>query len=68
MIEFTEEELEYITYIKSRYEDHCDDGWRCDFCEPNCTCDEDYLNDLINDMIIKFPRLKEKYGEIWYRI
>ena len=36
------------------YDSFTSDGWRCDFCEPNCTCDEDFLTDRAGEIASKY--------------
>ena len=64
-MEFTKDELDYIGGVKRIYEDYVSDGWRCDFCEPDCTCDEDKIKELIDGVIAEFPRLSSHFHEIW---
>ena len=45
------------------------DGWRCDFCESNCTCDEDDLRLKVEEIALKYPKsgwtLLEIENAIW---
>lgn len=53
-MELTEEQIVFIANLGSRYYMRMTDGWRCDFCEPHCTCDDDYIDGLINDYVDEF--------------
>jgi hypothetical protein len=51
---FTDKQHEVIQSLRYRYYMHISDGWRCDFCEPGCDCDEIYLERLVNDYVNEF--------------
>ena len=51
---FTEDQIIFIQGLAARYHMRLTDGWRCDFCEPDCNCDEIYLDGLENDYMEKF--------------
>ncbi len=53
-MELTDEQIIFIHELGCRYYMHMSDGWRCDFCEPDCNCDEIYVDGLVEDYVNKF--------------
>jgi hypothetical protein len=54
MTTLTDDQLNFIHELGCRYYSHMSDGWRCDFCEPDCNCDEIYVDGLVDDYVNKF--------------
>lgn len=50
----TDEHINFIYTLNSRYRMHMNDSWRCDFCESGCDCDESYAKSLLDDYSEKF--------------
>ena len=42
------------------YEMHESEFDRCDFCEPNCTCDRDFMQGLVDGVSEKFPNVSDQ--------
>lgn len=53
-MELTDEQINFIQELGHRYYMHMGDGWRCDFCESDCNCDEIYVDGLVEDYVNKF--------------
>lgn len=67
-MEYTEEEYQFIKLQSIKLEVYYSDGWRCDFCESGCTCDQNYESDLVEEVIKKFPRLSESKDQVLDKI
>lgn len=53
-MELTDEQINFIQELGHRYYMYMGDGWRCDFCESDCNCDEIYVEGLVDDYANKF--------------
>lgn len=58
-----EEYRSAITDAARRYDLYTGDAWRCDFCEPNCNCDQQFLEGLAEEIYSKFPYI-ESFDQI----
>lgn len=61
---FTNEEEFFIRNKSLSYSAYITDPFRCDFCEADCTCDEEYLKERIEEIVEEFPRLIGRENEI----
>lgn len=52
-----DEEYDKLHRQRNYYDLVTSDPWRCDFCDWPCTCDDDLLDRLVDEMVQAFPRL-----------